>query len=81
MEAQPSVYWSFDWRTNHTLLGGGCLLVWTGNVSAGYDQRRLEKDDIASTVTTTVDSILSFDVQSQLNFIWFLQKGRRHNTT
>ena len=79
MEAQLSVC---DWRTNNTLVGGGCLLVWTGNVSAGYDQRRLEKDDIASTVThTTVDSILSFDVQSQLNFIWFLQKGRRHNTT
>ena len=77
MEAQLSVYWSFDWRTNNTLLGGRCLLVWTGNVSAGYDQRRLEEDDIAS----TVDSILSFDVQSQLNFIWFLQKGRRHNTT
>ena len=51
-------------------------MVWTGNVRAGYDQRRLEKDDIATVThnTTTVDSIL-FDVQSQLNFIWFLQKG------
>ena len=78
MEAQLSVDWSFDWLTNNTLVGGGCLLVWTGNVSAGYDQRRLEEYDIAS---ITVDSILSFDVQSQLNFIWFLQKGRRHNTT
>ena len=70
-----SIYCLFDWRTNNTLVGG-CLLVWTGNVSAGYDQRRLEKDDIATVThnTTTVDSIL-FDVQSQLNFIWFLQKG------